>query len=91
MIFPATFALPFAVQLGWRTLRAPRADEALRGLRFVIAWALPSFIMFELTPNKLPHYPLPVYPAIALLCGAGIIAALDGGWRVAKWIGVALS
>jgi 4-amino-4-deoxy-L-arabinose transferase-like glycosyltransferase len=91
LIFPATFALPFAVGLMWRTLRAPRAEETLRGLRFVIAWALPSFIMFELTPNKLPHYPLPVYPAIALLCGAGIAAAFEGGSRVTKWIGVALS
>jgi 4-amino-4-deoxy-L-arabinose transferase-like glycosyltransferase len=91
LIFPATFALPFAARLGWRVLRAPRAEETLRGLRFVIAWALPSFLMFELTPNKLPHYPLPVYGAIALLCGAGIAAALEGGWRVTKWIGVALS
>ncbi|MBS0384254.1 MAG: glycosyltransferase family 39 protein, partial [Proteobacteria bacterium] len=91
LIFPATFALPFAVRLIWRTLRAPRAEETLRGLRFLIAWALPSFIMFELTPTKLPHYPLPLYPALALLCGAGLAAALEGKWRVSKWIGVALS
>ncbi|MBI3439197.1 MAG: glycosyltransferase family 39 protein [Proteobacteria bacterium] len=91
LIFPATFALPFAARLTWQTLRAPRAEETLRGLRFLIAWLLPSFVMFELTPTKLPHYPLPLYPALALLCGAGLAAALDGKWRVAKWIGVALS
>ncbi len=91
LIFPATFALPFAARLAWQTLRAPRADEALRGLRFVLAWALPSFIMFELTPNKLPHYPLPAYPAIALLCGAALAVALENGRRVTKWIGVALA
>jgi 4-amino-4-deoxy-L-arabinose transferase-like glycosyltransferase len=91
LMFPATFALPFAARLMWRTLRAPRADETLRGLRFVIAWALPSFLLFELTPNKLPHYTLPVYGAIALLCGAGLAAAFEGGARVTKWIGVALS
>ncbi len=91
LIFPATFALPFAVRLGWRALRAPRSDEALRGLRFVLAWALAGFIMFELTPNKLPHYPLPVYPGIALLCGAALAPALDAQGRAAKWIGVALA
>lgn len=91
LIFPATFALPYAVRLIWQTLRAPRAEEALRGLRFLVAWVLPSFVMFELTPTKLPHYPLPLYPALALLCGAGLAAALDGKWRVTKWIGVALT
>jgi 4-amino-4-deoxy-L-arabinose transferase-like glycosyltransferase len=91
LIFPATFALPFAVRLGWKTLRAPRTEETLRGLRFLIAWAAPSFVMFELAPTKLPHYPLPLYPAFALLCGAGLAQALDGGWRVTKWIGVALA
>jgi 4-amino-4-deoxy-L-arabinose transferase-like glycosyltransferase len=91
LIFPATFALPFAVRLGWKTLRAPRAEETLRGLRFLIAWAAPSFVMFELTPTKLPHYTLPLYPALALLCGAGLAQALEGGGRVTKWIGVGLA
>jgi 4-amino-4-deoxy-L-arabinose transferase-like glycosyltransferase len=91
LIFPATFALPFAVQLIWKTLRAPRAEETLRGLRFLVMWALPSFVMFELTPTKLPHYTLPLYPALALLCGAGLAAALENKWRVSKWIGIALA
>ena len=33
---------------------------------FAAAWALPSWIVFELTPTKLPHYVLPLYPALAL-------------------------
>ncbi len=91
LIFPATFALPFAARIVWQTARGPRSGEALRGLRFLIAWALPSFVMFELTPTKLPHYPLPLYPALALLCGAGLAAALNNNWRATKWAGVALS
>jgi 4-amino-4-deoxy-L-arabinose transferase-like glycosyltransferase len=91
LIFPAAFALAFAARLGWRALRGRRGEEALRGLRFLAAWILPSFIVFELTPTKLPHYPLPLYPALALLCGAGLIAAAENRWRIAKWIGVALT
>jgi 4-amino-4-deoxy-L-arabinose transferase and related glycosyltransferases of PMT family len=34
---------------------------------FCIAWYVPFWILVELTPTKLPHYLLPVYPAIILL------------------------
>ncbi len=35
--------------------------------RFLLAWLLPAWLVFELVPNKLPHYVLPLYPALALL------------------------
>lgn len=50
-----------------RTKDAPSALAA----RFLIAWIVPSWIVFELMPTKLPHYPLPVYAAIALAAGLG--------------------
>ncbi len=34
---------------------------------FSLCWALPTWIVFELVPTKLPHYILPILPAIALL------------------------
>lgn len=34
---------------------------------FCLCWALPSWVVFELTPTKLPHYVLPLYPALALM------------------------
>jgi len=36
----------------------------------LLAWLLPAWLMFELVPTKLPHYVLPLYPAIAILVGA---------------------
>ena len=36
---------------------------------FLICWILPCLIIMELIPTKLPHYILPVYPAIAILMG----------------------
>lgn len=35
--------------------------------RFALAWALPTWLVFELVPTKLLHYLLPVFPAIAML------------------------
>ena len=90
LIFPATYALPAAARLAWETVRAPRTDEAHANLRFLIAWAAPTMIFFELVPTKLPHYGLPAYPAIALLCGAGLAAMLGRQWRTAHPAGVVL-
>ena len=36
-------------------------------MRFLLAWIVPSWIVFELVVTKLPHYVLPLYPAIAIL------------------------
>ena len=45
-------------------------------VRFLLAWIVPAWIILELAPTKLPHYPLPLYPAIALLCGAAVMAGV---------------
>ena len=42
------------------------------GARFLLAWLIPSWIMFEIVMTKLPHYVLPLYPAVAILI-AGIL------------------
>jgi 4-amino-4-deoxy-L-arabinose transferase-like glycosyltransferase len=36
-------------------------------VRFLLVWAAANWVMFELVPTKLPHYILPVYPALVLL------------------------
>jgi len=66
-------------------LAAPRVWQARRepGARFLLAWLLPSWVVFEAVITKLPHYVLPLYPAIAILI-AGI---LEGGGLVTKrWL-----
>jgi 4-amino-4-deoxy-L-arabinose transferase-like glycosyltransferase len=59
----AAVAAPFV----WRTRRDP-------AVRFCLCWILPTWIVFELILTKLPHYALPVYPAIACLAAAGLLA-----------------
>jgi 4-amino-4-deoxy-L-arabinose transferase-like glycosyltransferase len=41
-------------------------------VRFVAAWVLPAWIGFEMIATKLPHYVLPLYPAIALVAAAAL-------------------
>ena len=48
-------------------------------LRFLVAWAIPAWIVFEIVPTKLPHYTMPLYPALAALCGAWIMSVLPNG------------
>jgi 4-amino-4-deoxy-L-arabinose transferase-like glycosyltransferase len=52
-------------------LAAPAVWAARRepGAKFLLAWIVPSWIVFELIMTKLPHYVLPLYPAIAILIG----------------------
>lgn len=41
---------------------------------FLLAWAVPGWIFFELFGAKLAHYPMPLYPAVAILSARGVAA-----------------
>jgi 4-amino-4-deoxy-L-arabinose transferase-like glycosyltransferase len=43
-----------------------------KGAKFLLAWIVPAWILLELVITKLPHYVLPLYPAIAILI-AGVV------------------
>lgn len=63
----------------WGTLRGMTArTDSVRPELFLLCWILPSWLVFELIATKLPHYTLPMYPAIALLSARGIFAAVSG-------------
>jgi 4-amino-4-deoxy-L-arabinose transferase-like glycosyltransferase len=49
----------------WRARREP-------GAQYLLAWLLPSWIVFELVLTKLPHYVLPLYPAVAILTASAV-------------------
>ena len=72
--------LDSSVRCAWRL----RADPAVR---FLLAWLVPAFLVFEAIPTKLPHYVLPTYPALAMLIALAIDRGLVPGrrWQVA-WL-----
>jgi 4-amino-4-deoxy-L-arabinose transferase-like glycosyltransferase len=61
--FPGSLLLLPALANAFRQARA-------RPFLFLFAWLFPSWLIFELVPTKLPHYVLPLYPALALLTAA---------------------
>lgn len=67
----AWLAVPFA----W-------ARRATPEVRFCLAWILPAWLVFELSGTKLPHYTLPLMPAVAMLSAAALLHA-DGK----RWLG----
>jgi 4-amino-4-deoxy-L-arabinose transferase-like glycosyltransferase len=79
LFFPATIGLLPGLALAAGAFRpAPPFPGAPspRALKTLIAWAAPAWLVFELMPTKLVHYPLPTYPALALLAGAGLCAMM---------------
>ncbi len=73
--WPGSLLLAPALIGGWRR-------RALPPVRFLLAWIIPAWIALELTPTKLPHYALPLYPALALL--AAMVLADGTGDRA--WV-----
>jgi 4-amino-4-deoxy-L-arabinose transferase-like glycosyltransferase len=63
--FPGAMLAGLATPAVWRARGEP-------GCKFLLAWALPFWLVLELVPTKLPHYVLPLYPALAILI-AGVI------------------
>src|SRR5579875_3239174 len=71
--WPGSLLIASALAWGWRHARAPAE-------RFLLAWLVPAWLVFELVPTKLPHYVLPLYPALALLAGRALSQGLaDAG------------
>jgi len=81
LFFPGTLLLVAAAIAGWT-----RRNET--GVRFALAWLVPAWLLFELTPGKLPHYVLPLYPALAWLVAAALTQNLS---RIGLWGGTVLS
>jgi 4-amino-4-deoxy-L-arabinose transferase-like glycosyltransferase len=80
LLFPAVLLAPAGLIEGWRGRAEP-------GIRFALCWLIPSWIVFELVPTKLPHYVLPTFGALAWLMAAALRRPLD---RRERWIGAGL-
>jgi 4-amino-4-deoxy-L-arabinose transferase-like glycosyltransferase len=57
----AALATPFV----WAVRHEPN-------IKFLLAWLVPAWLLFEVVITKLPHYVLPLYPAIAILAAAAL-------------------
>ncbi len=58
----------------WRRV-SRRGLGARAAERFLLAWIVPAWIVFELVLTKLPHYTMPMYPALALISARAVLGA----------------
>lgn len=54
---------------------------------FLAAWIAPSWIVFEAVATKLPHYTLPLYPAIAILAARAALQGSAARWTIMRRLG----
>lgn len=88
-MWPASLLLWPSVVMAWRERLQPQ-------MRYCLAWAIPTWVMFEIVPTKLPHYVLPAFPAITLMIAAAVVggapALFSRGAKIwyGAWIVIAL-
>lgn len=69
--------LPASLVL-WPALKEAWSDRLDAPTRALLAWAIPAWLLFEAVPTKLPHYVLPLFPALAILSARLLARAADG-------------
>ncbi len=66
LAFPSTVPVICALPAAW-------ADRRSRATALLLAWLVPAWLVFEAVPTKLPHYTLPLYPALFLLAARFVV------------------
>jgi hypothetical protein len=88
---PGMYAAIFGIAAfpsAWIVIRAlPGAwsERMAAPVRFLLAWAVPTWLLFEAVATKLPHYVLPAFPALMLLGARWAMDPLRQG--PPRWVG----
>ena len=74
--WPGSLVAGWAVARAWKMMRSSKVEQReMKVVRFLFAWLVPMWVILELTPTRLPHYVLPLYPALAMLTAIGVCGA----------------
>ena len=83
LLFPVTLLIPAALVTAWKRRGEP-------GVRFALAWLIPTWLVFEALPTKLVHYTLPAYGAVCWLAAAALVEPLGKRVRISGAVLAAL-
>jgi 4-amino-4-deoxy-L-arabinose transferase-like glycosyltransferase len=87
LFLPAIAVLPAGISAAVKRLR--HGGAAAAGVKVALAFAIPTWLVFEILPTKLPHYVLPAYPALAVIAGLGLVG-LKTAPALWRWLGAVL-
>jgi len=76
------FLLPWSLCFPmWKAIRNLRLSQD-SGLRFCLAWIIPTFLAFSILPTKQPHYLLPLLPGCILVAARSMeqYDSVDSRW-----------
>ena len=68
--FPWTLLLPWMIKNLWRR---SWDDKTL----YLVIWVIVPLLFFSASNSKLPHYILPIFPAVAILAGATVVGLCE--------------
>lgn len=57
---------------------------------FLLSWLVPNWLVFEATATKLPHYTLPLYPALAIMAGRAAATGAGARQRLSRRVAVTI-
>ena len=84
VFWPLPAFLLLAAPMIWQERKSPL-------VLFAVCWFVPSWVIFELVATKLPHYTMPLLPALALPVAAAMVEGAGTASRGAiRWIAAIL-
>ncbi len=77
-LWPSCLLLLPAFGFAIRAIKNGKGSDApvVKAMRLCIAWVVPYWLLIELMPTKLPHYALPLFPALCVMAGAAALTLL---------------
>lgn len=77
--WPGCFLLIPGFAFAFRAVKNKKSSDApvIKAMRLCLAWILPYWVLVEIMPTKLPHYVLPLFPALAVITAAAAITLIS--------------
>ena len=78
-LWPTCLLLLPAFGFAIRAVRNGKGSDApvVKAMRLCLAWIIPYWVLIELMPTKLPHYALPLFPALCIMTAVAAVTLLQ--------------